>query len=236
MRIVGSGGPVVVLLPGGAESAEGFAPALVEGLVADPGCRVVLWDRPRGGSLTRAPAAVHRMLADHDLGPAVLVGQSLGGAVAAMTACAHPGDVAGLVLLDPTPVNDNVAAIQIEGVANLMALRGSRELRRIVRSRQGRRRLRRVPPAEGPRDRGRRGPRRRRAYAPRPRPSRRRTGRAVVAVARSRARRPPLTPRPGPGRSAPRRTTTPLTRSARSGSACSRTPCGGRRTRVTVDA
>ncbi|SEC91965.1 Alpha/beta hydrolase family protein [Nocardioides exalbidus] len=133
MRVVGTAGPVVVLLPGGSDAAEGFAPRLVEGLVADPCCRVVLWDRPRGGRLTEAPTALHRMLGEHDLGPAVLVGQSLGGAVAAMTACAFPDDVAGLVLLDPTPVNDTVEALQIEGLATVAAIRGSRGLRRVVR-------------------------------------------------------------------------------------------------------
>jgi pimeloyl-ACP methyl ester carboxylesterase len=110
-RVVGDRGPTVLLLPGGAEEVEGFFPGLVEGLLADPGCRVVLWDRPP--VLADAPAAIHAVLAE--VGPAVTVGQSLGGAAALLHACAHPDDVAGLVLLDATPVNDPALARQVAG-------------------------------------------------------------------------------------------------------------------------
>ena len=48
--ILGENGPVVVLLPGGAEPVDGFFPGLVEGLRTDPGCRVVLYDRPGTGA------------------------------------------------------------------------------------------------------------------------------------------------------------------------------------------
>ncbi|GAA2171754.1 hypothetical protein GCM10009846_06790 [Agrococcus versicolor] len=120
MRIVGESGPVVLLLPGGAAGIDGFFPGLAEGLVADPGCRVVLHDRPGvgasevEGSLEDAADALHDLLAAEGLGPVVAIGQSLGGAVALLLAAAHPSDVAGLVLLDATPVDDPALGALVE--------------------------------------------------------------------------------------------------------------------------
>jgi pimeloyl-ACP methyl ester carboxylesterase len=120
LRIHGDDGPPVLLLPGGAEACEGFFPGLVEGLVADPGCRVIVHDRPGTGSspepgaLADAADHLHALVAGIGTGPVVVVGQSLGGAVAALFAAAHPADVAGLVLLDPTPVNDPDLCAQVE--------------------------------------------------------------------------------------------------------------------------
>ncbi|MCO8276831.1 alpha/beta hydrolase [Actinoplanes sp. TRM 88003] len=116
LDIRGVGGPGVLLLPGGAAAVAGFFPGLVEGLVADPGCRVILHDRPGtgasgvGGSLARAAADLHATVAEAGLGPVVVIGQSLGGAVAALFARDYPADVAGVVLIDPSPVNDAVMA------------------------------------------------------------------------------------------------------------------------------
>ncbi|SDH82591.1 alpha/beta fold hydrolase [Agrococcus jejuensis] len=120
MRIVGESGPVVLLLPGGAEAVEGFFPGLVEGLVADPGCRVLLHDRPGVGTSTvdgrleDAADALHATIAEAGVGPVVAIGQSLGGATALLLATAHPGDVAGIVLLDATPINDPALADMVE--------------------------------------------------------------------------------------------------------------------------
>ncbi|MEJ2890902.1 alpha/beta fold hydrolase [Actinomycetospora aeridis] len=120
VRVHGDHGPPVLLLPGGAAPAEGFFPGMVEGLVADPGCRVIVHDRPGTGSssvpgtLAGAADHLHEVLVDLGAGPAVVVGQSLGGAVAALLAAAHPQDVAGLVLLDMTPVNDAAISAQVE--------------------------------------------------------------------------------------------------------------------------
>ncbi|MYW62580.1 alpha/beta fold hydrolase [Streptomyces sp. SID8379] len=47
-------------------------------------------------------------------GPVVVVGQSPGGAVAVLLARDHPENVAGLVLLDPTPVNDPATCERLE--------------------------------------------------------------------------------------------------------------------------
>ncbi|WP_231974033.1 alpha/beta fold hydrolase [Pseudonocardia sp. HH130630-07] len=126
-RVLGTHGPAVLLLPGGAEPVEGFFPGLAEGLVADPGCRVVLHDRPGtgtseiDGTLAGASAAVHATLAGLGLGPVVVIGQSLGGAVAALLAHDHPEDVAGLVLLDSSLVNDPALARTTERSVAVMA-------------------------------------------------------------------------------------------------------------------
>jgi pimeloyl-ACP methyl ester carboxylesterase len=96
-------------------------------LIADPGCRVILYDRPGtmgsdvAGTLADASEAIHTMLSELGLGPVVVIGQSLGGAVATLLAIDHPEDVAGLVLLDPTPINDPKLAKQAEQTARTTA-------------------------------------------------------------------------------------------------------------------
>src|SRR6187402_3300195 len=105
LQVFGESGPAVLLLPGGGEAAEGFYPGLIEGLMADPGCRVVLYDRPgtvsaeAEGGLADATEAIHETLVRLGVGPVVVIGQSLGGAVGLLLARDHPEDVAGLVLL-----------------------------------------------------------------------------------------------------------------------------------------
>lgn len=118
-QVIGESGPAVLLLPGGAEAVEGFFPGLIEGLVADPGCRVILYDRPGAGDsavdggLADASGALHAMIGELGIGPVVVIGQSLGGAVALLLAADHPDDVAGLVLLDPTPISDRELASMV---------------------------------------------------------------------------------------------------------------------------
>ena len=127
VRVLGEDGPAVLLLPGGGQRVADAMPDLVDGLLdGEPPCRVVLWDRPATGRvLPDAPGAIHAMLAAEGLGPVVLVGHSLGGAIAALIACVHPDDVAGLVLLDPTPVNDIGECRRIERGARLVAVAGA---------------------------------------------------------------------------------------------------------------
>ena len=153
LQVLRECGPVVLLLPGGSEAVEGFFPGLAEGLIADPGCRVILYDRPGtagsdvGGGLADATDAIHGMLAGLAVGPVVVIGQSLGGAVALLLARDHPEDVAGLVLLDPTPVNDVPLARRVERAAAVTASlsgvpglgRGLRMLLRASASRSARR-------------------------------------------------------------------------------------------------
>lgn len=116
----GDSGQPVLLLPGGHASTQGFFPGLVEGLMLDPGCRVIVHDRPGTGRSTAdgrfadAPDHLHGLIRAQGMGPVVIVGQSLGGALAAVHATRYPEDVAGLVLIDPTPVNDPGLAHQVE--------------------------------------------------------------------------------------------------------------------------
>lgn len=123
LQVLGESGPVVLLLPGGGEAVDGFFPGLAEGLIEKPGCRVILYDRPGNagsdvvGGLSDATDAIHGMLAGLAVGPVVMIGQSLSGAVALLLARDHPEDVAGLVLLDPTPVNDVELARRVERTA-----------------------------------------------------------------------------------------------------------------------
>jgi pimeloyl-ACP methyl ester carboxylesterase len=126
-KVLGDHGPAVLLLPGGAEAVEGFFPGLAEGLIADPGCRVVLYDRAGTGasdvegSIRDAADDLHALITDLGLGPVVAIGQSLGGAAALLLATQHPDDVSGLVLLDPTPVNDPELARTVVARATSMA-------------------------------------------------------------------------------------------------------------------
>ena len=56
---------------------------MVEGLMADPGCRVILYDRPGTvvsdvvGGLADATDSIHATLAQLGVGPVVVIGQSL---------------------------------------------------------------------------------------------------------------------------------------------------------------
>ncbi|MFD9701802.1 alpha/beta fold hydrolase [Lentzea sp. NPDC059081] len=118
VQVHGETGPPVLLLPGGAESCDGFFPGLREGLTTT--AQVVEHDRPGtgksavDGSLAGAAAALASLVERLDRGPVVVVGQSLGGAVGALFARDHPDHVAGLVLLDPTPINDVGSCERIE--------------------------------------------------------------------------------------------------------------------------
>ncbi|GHH38579.1 alpha/beta fold hydrolase [Lentzea cavernae] len=125
VRVYGESGPPVLLLPGGAESCDGFFPGLREGLTTR--AQVVEHDRPgtgtstADGSLAGATAALSALVERLDRGPVVVVGQSLGGAVGVLLARDHPEQVAGLVLLDPTPINDARTCKNVERTASVLA-------------------------------------------------------------------------------------------------------------------
>lgn len=108
--VVGESGSPVLLLAGGASSSHGFFPGLIEAL---PGHRVMQLDRPGTGkaqhlgeaTLPTGSAAAAAAVTALGAGPAVVVGQSLGAALAVQFAADHPDLVAGLVLIDPTPLD-----------------------------------------------------------------------------------------------------------------------------------
>jgi pimeloyl-ACP methyl ester carboxylesterase len=101
----GAAGPPLVLVSGAGESLLTWAPVFGE-LVARR--RTVAYDRAGlGGSdplwPVTGPAEVDDLAALLDaVGPAVVVGHSWGGLLAQLAAYARPGQVAGLVLVDPT--------------------------------------------------------------------------------------------------------------------------------------
>lgn len=135
VRVHGESGPPVLLLPGGAESCDGFFPGLPEGLAA----RVIVHDRPGtgtstvDGSLAGAAAHLGALIDRLGRGPVVVVGQSLGGAVGVLLARDHPEQVAGLVLLDPTPINDPRACVGLERVMRVLgAMAAVPGLRRVL--------------------------------------------------------------------------------------------------------
>jgi pimeloyl-ACP methyl ester carboxylesterase len=110
-RIVGIGGPVVVIDPGMGTRAEEWY-SLQDSLAT--WTRVVVYDRAGYGSSDRGPlprsslqevAELKSLLDTQDiLGPYVMVGHSLGGLNVQVFADRNPDLVEGLVLLDPPPL------------------------------------------------------------------------------------------------------------------------------------
>lgn len=104
-------GTPVVLLPGGAATSRGYFPLLPEALAGRP---VVCFDRPGTGlqqdrgtaTLPGGSAALASVLTQLGHARVVLVGHSLGGALAVQFAADFPDRVAAMALLDPTPIND----------------------------------------------------------------------------------------------------------------------------------
>jgi pimeloyl-ACP methyl ester carboxylesterase len=102
-------GPTLLLIHGLGGGVRTFSHSLVERL-AD-GYRVVVMERPGSGDSTRAGGACARVNSQAatvsafidalGLDRPVLVGHSLGGAVALAVALEHPGQVSGLALIAP---------------------------------------------------------------------------------------------------------------------------------------
>jgi pimeloyl-ACP methyl ester carboxylesterase len=102
-------GPALLLVHGLAGQLCHFTYAIVDELAAQ--YRVVAVDRPGSGYSVRAPGAsaalgaqadvLAALIAELGLGRALVVGHSLGGAVALALAQRHPERVAGLLLLAP---------------------------------------------------------------------------------------------------------------------------------------
>jgi cation diffusion facilitator CzcD-associated flavoprotein CzcO/alpha-beta hydrolase superfamily lysophospholipase len=110
-------GPPIVMIHGLAGQMRNFSYALLDRLATDH--RVILIDRPGSGysapgaaANVRAQAAqVARFIAALGLEKPLVVGHSLGGAVALALALDHPGAVGGLALIAPlTQPQDSVPA------------------------------------------------------------------------------------------------------------------------------
>jgi pimeloyl-ACP methyl ester carboxylesterase len=109
LRLLGASGPSVVLISGLGDRMRTWD--AVQPTVATF-ARVLAYDRPGiGGSepgptprtVSRMVDELHALLPRTGLrAPYVIVGHSLGGFVAQLYAARHPGDIAGIVLVDPS--------------------------------------------------------------------------------------------------------------------------------------
>jgi len=102
-------GPALLLIHGLGGSMRSFTYSVLDRLAGD--FRVVVMERPGSGESTRAPRACARVRSQAEavsdfiralgLERPVLVGHSMGGAVALAVALAHPEQVSGLALVAP---------------------------------------------------------------------------------------------------------------------------------------
>jgi pimeloyl-ACP methyl ester carboxylesterase len=115
-----TGRPAIVMIHGLAGQLSHYTYG-VAGKLAERH-RVVVVDRPGSGYSTRDPAtpadlstqatAIAALIRTLGLGPAFVVGHSLGGAIALALALDHPQEVAGLALLAPlTHIRDDVPPV-----------------------------------------------------------------------------------------------------------------------------
>jgi pimeloyl-ACP methyl ester carboxylesterase len=126
VRIHGDGGMPVVLLPGGGVACADYYPNLVEGLADQT---VIVHDRlGTGRSRTDEPVSLRTwsddtaaLLDGLGMERALLVGHSLGGALAVQVVLDHPDRVAGALLLDPTPLNDPASCAKAAKGASVIA-------------------------------------------------------------------------------------------------------------------
>lgn len=120
----------VLLLAGGASTCFGYFPRLAGLLGAD--MAVITHDRPGVGrlrdthplSLAKSATQVAEVVRATGLGPVVAVGHSLGALIALRLAVDHPDQVAGLVLLEPTPTTPAAASTALSTGLRLMGALG----------------------------------------------------------------------------------------------------------------
>jgi pimeloyl-ACP methyl ester carboxylesterase len=103
----GTGAPTVVLIAGRNDTALSWGPVLA---ALGGGAHAVAYDRAGLGdsdpdrqipSAERTVADLSRLISVLSRGPCLVAGHSLGGLLALLLAAAHPGQLAGLVLVDP---------------------------------------------------------------------------------------------------------------------------------------
>jgi pimeloyl-ACP methyl ester carboxylesterase len=115
-----AGAPAVLMIHGLAGQLSHYTYGVAGRLAAQH--RVIVVDRPGSGYSTRAPdatadlstqaAALAALVRALGLGPAFVVGHSLGGAIALTMALEHPQQVAGLALLAPlTHIREDVPPV-----------------------------------------------------------------------------------------------------------------------------
>lgn len=108
-EVVGDGDRPVVITAGGRYSKDTPGPRELAGILAQSGCRVLIWDRPNCGASDMCFDAETETLLNAnslagllralDFGPALMMGGSQGARLSLMTAINHPELVAGLFLL-----------------------------------------------------------------------------------------------------------------------------------------
>jgi pimeloyl-ACP methyl ester carboxylesterase len=125
VKVYGEGGTAVVLLSGGGAGCDRYFPDLVEGLADHT---VIEFDRlGTGSSRTTEPVSMRSwsqntitVLDALGVRQALLVGHSLGGALAAQILADYPDRTVGAFLLDPTPLNNPKIAASTARMAILL--------------------------------------------------------------------------------------------------------------------
>ena len=122
LTCIGNGSPTIVLIGGSRRPADNVWPATVDAI--SPLTRVCVFDRAGLGAsdlAPRVPQTAADIVADlhaalqvaGETGPVVPVGWSFGGLVARLYASTYPDELAGLVLVEGTPVGWNTVDIAI---------------------------------------------------------------------------------------------------------------------------
>ncbi|WP_175774419.1 alpha/beta fold hydrolase [Burkholderia anthina] len=134
----GEGRPVV-FIHGSGPGASGFSNFKHNyGAFAAAGHRAIVVDLPGYGQSSKPSdvaytldffvGALHAQLTALGIGPAVLLGNSLGGAIALKYALDHPGDVDGLIMMAPGGVEDRETYFQMEGIQRMVKLFTNRQM------------------------------------------------------------------------------------------------------------
>jgi len=119
-------GPTVILEAGGGGSSEEWTMVREQ---LGPGVRTCAYDRAGLGRSEKGPEPrtmrqevfeLHALLgAVQEAPPYVMVGQSIGGLLVRLYADAYPGDVAGVVLVDPTHESGQLGSGRYGGIVRL---------------------------------------------------------------------------------------------------------------------
>ncbi|WP_269501168.1 alpha/beta fold hydrolase [Burkholderia sp. IMCC1007] len=134
----GEGRPVV-FIHGSGPGASGFSNFKHNyAAFAAAGHRAIVVDLPGYGQSSKPSdvaytldffvGALHAQLTALGIGPAVLLGNSLGGAIALKYALDHPDDVSGLIMMAPGGVEDRDTYFRMEGIQRMVKLFTNRQM------------------------------------------------------------------------------------------------------------